>query len=257
MFKNFKSKLWVFLTSQNLGKLIVKYFIKEGYIKTTGGLIKVGETPSMPISLIFWGLYEREDIKFIKKYLPVEITVIECGASLGVTTTQICKKVNSDTFVISIEANPNLYNNLLETKKINHLNNLEIISAAIDYSGNDKIDFSINHSTLSSSKNSTDLNIVVPTVELCDVINKYGISEYSLVCDIEGAEIELILLEESEQVINGCNTIIIELHEISFNNHLYSVDELLKMLSKKFSMKVIDQKERTFVLKKINTSTLL
>lgn len=250
MFNAFKSKIWIFLTSPRIGKLIIKYFTKDGFIKTTAGLVKVGSFPTMPISLIFWGLYEREDIKFINKYLSAVTPVIEFGASLGVTTSHICKKVKSDTPVISIEANPNLYVNLLETKKINRLDNLVIISAAIDYSGTENVGFSVDESTLSSSKNSKNLNVIVPAIKLSDIIKKHCFQEYSLVCDIEGAEIELILMENNLDAIKCCNLIIIELHQTTFEKKTYSIEELLMMLANKFLMKVIDQDERTFVLSK-------
>ncbi|OAQ38587.1 hypothetical protein A5893_14330 [Pedobacter psychrophilus] len=253
MLQSLKIKLWIFLTSDRIGGLIVKNFIKDGFIKTSAGLIKVGNLASKPISLLFWGLYEREDIYFIKKYLQPSVPAIEFGASLGVTTTQICKKVGTNTKVVSVEANPNLYANLLETKKKNNLFNLEIISAAVDYSGNDKIGFSVNESTLSSSKNPDDINTFVSAITLKDIVKKHLFTEYSLVCDIEGAEIELLLFEDSSEAILGCKTIIIELHETSFKNRAYTINELKNLFINKFSMNIIDQKATTFVFEKIKS----
>ncbi|MBK0382056.1 FkbM family methyltransferase [Pedobacter sp. SD-b] len=251
MLNNIKAKLWVALTSPRIGNLIITYFIKNGFINTSAGFVKVGSKASKPISLIFWGLYEREDIYFIKNHLPKNIPVIELGASLGVTTTQICKKVGTKTKVVSVEANPNLFSSLLETKEKNKLYNLEIISAAIDYSGNSEISFSVNESTLSSSKSASDLNTTVSTIQLSKIIKDNHFSEYSLVCDIEGAEIELLLCEKNKDVVSACKTIIIELHTTHFEDKTYQIKELSNMFKQKFSMEIVAQKGTTFVFNKV------
>lgn len=249
MLNKLKIKLWLLLTSPRIGLLIKYFFLKNGYIRTNAGYIKVGNKATKPVSLIFWGLYEREDIYFINKYLPLHLPVIEFGASLGLTTLNICKKIREQN-VISVEANPNLYSNLIATKQKNNLINLEIISAALDYSNQPEINFSINDSTLSSSKNQSNSNVKVPTIKLSDVYDKIRNTSYSLVCDIEGAEIELLLCENNDEVISACHTLIIELHDTNFEGVKYDINSLSKMFKDKFSMQLIAQKGTTFCYKK-------
>lgn len=247
MINKFKSKLWVFLVSPIVSKVIYFLYVKNGFIKTSYGKIKVGDCPSLAISLLFWGLYEREDIYFINKYINNDkYDVVEFGASLGLTTLAISSRTSKK--IISVEANPILYNNLLITKEINRKNNLIFENAVIDYSNENLVKFTIDHSSLSSSKRSKGLNVVeIIPVKLIEIIKKYSIREYFLVCDIEGAEIEVFLEDMHEDLINNCVGIIIELHPILYKEIFYNIKTLIEVISTNYNMKLVEFKNSTCV----------
>ena len=60
-------------------------------------------TPALRTRL-FFNIYERPEIKLIKKWLPADIACIELGGSIGVTTLHALKKLNPERKLISVEA---------------------------------------------------------------------------------------------------------------------------------------------------------
>ena len=250
MINKLKSKIWVFLVSPKVSKIIYFIFVKNGFISSSYGKLKVDNRPTLAISLLFWGLYEREDLYYINKYIKNDnYDVIEFGASLGLTTLAISNKTTRK--IVSVEANPNLYDNLLQTKAINNVENLTFINAVIDYSGENLVKFTIHNSSLSSSKGCNGVNCVdIVPIKLIDIIKKYDIQKYFLVCDIEGAEVELFLEETDKDLINNCVGIIIELHPIIYKGVHYDFNSLIKIILNNFNMKLIDSKNSTCVFMK-------
>ena len=57
------------LTNKLVHRLIVKPFIKNNILKTKYGWIDLTGQHSFIQSLIFWNVYERKEIRAIKKYL--------------------------------------------------------------------------------------------------------------------------------------------------------------------------------------------
>src|ERR1700676_1878401 len=129
-----KKNIWIWLTSKTSSYLVYKLFIKKGFLKTKYGKIYVGKQPNRSISLMFFGMYEREELRFIEKYIALNLPVVEFGASLGLTTSLINLKLKKTVKSIAVEADPTLCNYLNKTKKANDFNNLEIVSGAVDYS---------------------------------------------------------------------------------------------------------------------------
>jgi FkbM family methyltransferase len=238
------------LTSSALHTLLVKHAVKDGFIKTSTGYISVEQQASYLQSLIYWNLYERSEVKLIAKFLGRQLPVIEFGASLGKTTSTICTTVGNSIPVISVEANPKLMANLQRTKAKNNFTNLTLKSAAIDYSGAKEIQFTLDESNLGSRKGSSGTSVSVPTICLHDVMSAGNFERYSLVCDIEGAELEMFLLEKNQQVINGCQQIIIELHPASHEGRFYTPADINKIIIENFSMKLIHNDGKTWVYSK-------
>jgi len=223
------------ITSNLVFSLIVRSKIKDDFILNNGSLISVKNRTQFVISLIYFEFYERKELKIIKKYLYSNFPIIELGASLGVTTSLICKIINSK--VIAVEANPNLKHNLELTKEKNNFNNLHILSAAISYTNNDVVNFNIDENNLGSKISSK--GILVPSITLESIVLKNNIREFILISDIEGAELSMFLNETNRIVIDNCKQIIIELHDSEFNGISYSKLEIAKIIEDKFQMKVL------------------
>lgn len=73
----------VFLTNNNL------LSIKSLSIKVNLNFIEIADKIKF---LILLGLCEKQEIKFIKSYLPSNLPVIELGSSIGVVSNVIQKK---------------------------------------------------------------------------------------------------------------------------------------------------------------------
>lgn len=250
MFSKIKAKLWVFLNSANVSSIIFKLFVSDGFLKTKVGKIFIGPKPSLAMSLLFWKLYEREDAYFVNRYLHKNDTVIELGASLGFVTLNIAQKANQ---VICVEANATAFDWLNQTLVANQKASVRTINAAIDYSGKDHISFGADESTLFSKKNTDQQESgLVKTIKLSDIVIQEKVDNYSLVCDIEGAEIEIFANEN----LAKCKLIIIELHETNYLGESYSITALQNLIVAK-GFKLIDNQGNTFVFINAQNNTHL
>ena len=244
-----KIKIGNFLVSDFIYKWIVQRTMKKSYYFLPIGKLNIENQSTYIQSLIYWNIYEKSEIKTISKYLDRHCPVIELGASIGMTTLTICSLVDKNVPVISVEANPLLINNLNNTKHINNLSNLDIVHAAIDYEGGGSIQFSIDANNLGSKKGSSSSSVIIKTVKLRELILNKNIKRFSLISDIEGAEVELFLLEDVE-TFSGCELIIIELHDITYKDVCYTKNDIAEVIIKRFSMRILKTDGKTWVFGK-------
>ncbi|MCX6186516.1 MAG: hypothetical protein NTU43_05895, partial [Bacteroidetes bacterium] len=71
------------LTHDFIYQKFVKHFLKNGFLKTKYGFIDLSDQHPFIQSLIFWNVYERKEIRSIKKYLNSSLDIIELGSSIG------------------------------------------------------------------------------------------------------------------------------------------------------------------------------
>ena len=224
-----------FITSKLLYILLVKKFIKDDFIKLKQGYISVFHRSHFVKSLLFFGFYERKEQQVIANYLLKDNTIVELGASIGVITSLLCRMTNKSVY--AVEANPLLQKNLELTKQKNNFSSLTIISSAISYTSSDFINFSIDENNLGSKV--APIGEKVRTLTLHLLLTSYQIKDYILVADIEGAELELFLLETHHEVIRNCKQIIIELHDAEYNGVKYSKTDIAELIQQNFKMKYI------------------
>src|SRR6185437_3344965 len=91
-----------------VGKLIYK--LSAGKIPSLRYLpyrFVVPRQYSMPAihASIFWGFYESAEIRLINKFLNPDLPVIELGGSLGIISSFILNKLNSNTSLTVVEPN--------------------------------------------------------------------------------------------------------------------------------------------------------
>lgn len=251
MITNLNRLIGDILTSNAIHRVLVEPAIRKGFLKTGSGLLCVkGQAPYLQ-SLIYWKIYERSEVRLIKKFLKNDIPVIEFGASLGMTSSAICSTVNKGIQVISVEANPKLFNNLNETRTRNSFDNLTLICAAVDYSGAEKVSFMLDESNLGSHKGISNESVMIPAIRLGDIITKNQLHEFSLVCDIEGAELEMFINESNPKVIDGCKQIIIELHTAVYKGRAYLRSDINEIIQEKFRMRTVFTDGKTWVYEKM------
>lgn len=170
--------------------------------------------------------YERPERVAIKKFLDFSEPVIEFGGNVGVVSCVVNKKlVNPERHVV-IEANPDLIPFLERNRKINDCR-FQIVNAAVAH-GVNEVTFNISENILASSVQvKGERSITVPAVNLESLIEEYKFTSCTLVCDIEGGEIELVNCEP-EILKEKVSTFFVEVHA-KFTGQT-AVDNLIKKL---------------------------
>ncbi len=177
--------------------------------------------------LLLAGGYERSEIDFVHRYLPVDQQVVELGASIGGNSCQIGRRLAPGVPMICVEANPELIEVLRENITRNHPSrSVEILHGMVgDSSGTGYLQ--LDHSTLRSSAHVGRRTVEVPAVTLADVVRRLRPGPYSLVCDIEGAE--TAFLENPDGVLDQCTCIVMEGHPTVHRGRDLSLDDVLSM----------------------------
>ena len=189
---------------------------------------------------LFWGLYEKSERRMIHAHLPRDVPVIELGASIGGITNVIRRRVDDDKIVISIEANPCLLPLIEKSLADNEQGRLiKILHGAISYGPGDTVPFAIDPiSTNSKVAEDAGADNVqhVPRLTLARIIREQGLDRYSIVCDIEGAEHEVV----AQDFAAFCNagTVIIELHDTPSGHRK---EELIRKITAAGRMTLVDR----------------
>ena len=237
------------ICSQLAGKLIA--FIYGNRIPFRGTVIDVSQThvSSKNKALLFWGLYESAEVRFVDKYTLPDIPAIDLGASLGAISSHIASRLQPGTQLICIEGNPKLNLTLRQNLERNasHLA-FEIIQAAIGY-GVETVTFALADDNLYSRKTGqrTSVTAEVPAIKLTDAVRKLTSSRYQLISDIEGAELEI--LRQDLDSLKGCQQIIIELHSVKENGTFVTVEDMLNQLQS-CGFEIIDRYGSVAVLRR-------
>ena len=170
-----------------------------------------GLAPEVKSQLLF-RTYESAEIRAVCRHLRSDLDVIELGASIGVLSCHIRRKLAIDRHLYAVEPDPDLVKSIEQNLKAHGLRpGVTIVNRAISKNlGGQK--FIQGNTNLSghATQLSTNETITVATLTLGDLIAQFGIGEYALVCDIEGSEAELIAGEFA--ALDKCEQIIVELH---------------------------------------------
>ena len=183
---------------------------------------------------IFWGLYETGELRLINKYLRNDFDVIELGASLGVISCHIIRKINTSKRLISVEANPYLIGTIR-----NNLNNyakqkiFHVLNVAVGNRNLDKINFYVNEDNVYSqiSDQKTKSTVEVKVKSLSEIIFLFSINEYTLVSDIEGAELSFLI--DDSIALKNCKQILIELHDTEYGGNKYLISDIRNYIEDK------------------------
>ena len=135
---------------------------------------------------IFWRAYEKNELRFISKYLNTSLPTIEFGSSIGVTGSFIGKL--SSQKVYCVEANPDLIKTIERQFELNKLSSYVIYNAAISTSKKPVYLRRYRSSDTSQLVTETDgSEMVVESKSLKNILDSENIPEFNLVCDIEGS----------------------------------------------------------------------
>lgn len=199
-----------YLLSKNI-KIYVALllWIKQNRVILDGNTICINN-PLIPIErkhLFYLNLFELPERESVKKYIDPSLPVIELGGSIGVVACLTNKLLASPDKHIVVEAHPLFVETLKKNKTTNQCK-FTIIEKAIGYSGPE-----VNFGGIEFSNriDGTANGIRIPTTTLQEVAQANQINEFTLICDIEGTEIEL-LCHEALFIQSHIKLIIMEVH---------------------------------------------
>jgi len=154
--------------------------------------------------------YELPERQAVARYLRRDLPVIELGGSIGVVACVTNKLLKDPKAHIVVEANP-LAIPYLERNKQRNRCEFEIVNRAIAY-GADTVTFRPSSDMCGNSitAEGDQPSVTVPTSQLRDLVRHRGFSRFTLVCDIEGLEYDLV--QHEADVLKNADTIIMETH---------------------------------------------
>jgi FkbM family methyltransferase len=230
---------------------IIAFFLRQR-IPFYGSVIDVSSRTISPLtkSLLYYGLYEQNEVRLVKKYLREDDDVIELGASIGVIGS-VLSRIQTTGRYVAVEADPTLADIIAKNLSINRTVAYTLVSKAIDYT-KETVSFAAGGNTLAgkliNDDNGKNAAITVDTITLDEICTGLNLAVFTLICDIEGAEIGLLL--NDDKALANCEKMIIELHETQYDNRVYPIREMVELiLAKKYE--VLDNCGNVFVFAKM------
>lgn len=182
-------------------------------------------------SQLFFGTYEAAEIRAVQRHLRPDLDVIELGASIGVLTCHIRRKVAAGARLYAVEASAEAAAMISRNLRHNGLqDNVTVLNAALT-ADSAPVQFDPGSTNIAGRVCDGPANaqgIAVRPVTLAELVAELGFVEYSMVCDIEGSEVGVLSSESA--ALARCAQMIIELHPAKFRNRLYTVDDLVGIL---------------------------
>jgi FkbM family methyltransferase len=181
------------------------------------------------------GLYEWPERLLVSKFLPKDLTVLELGGSYGIVSNIIRRHIDIDVRQIVVEANSDLIPICAHNVSLAGVTeNTYLLSAALGYSESGFLQFDLGSGHHSSrlvcpNKFSSEAR-EVPVITMSSLVDKYTEGAcFSLVCDIEGAELEM--LRRDGDALKKCKCLILETHPSVFSEMGSSIEEAEALIS--------------------------
>lgn len=170
------------------------------------------------LASLFFGTYESAELLLLKRHFLGSPTVIELGSSLGVVAAHMASALPSSTMLICVEPNALLAPSIQAlVAQANPDITLCIEQAAVAQAGTSTVsmDFTDLNAAHAVQRPESSRGSSVPAITLSQLIARHLVGEYSLVCDIEGAEASLLL--DDPGALSGCHELLLELHSTTHN----------------------------------------
>ncbi len=182
------------------------------------------------------GNYESAERRAVARYLQRDLPVVELGGSMGVVACVTNKLLKDRKAHLVVEANPLAIPHLEHNRQLNRCL-FEIVNCAIAY-GTESITFrpSTNMAGSSITRPGEESPVTVNAVPLRKLVHDRGFNRFSLVCDIEGLEYDLVCHEGD--VLKNADTIVMETHA------RYIGEEKLRLMMnqlEQFGFKVVEE----------------
>ena len=156
------------------------------------------------------GVFESFERRAVQQYVSPQLPVVELGGCMGIVSCITNRRLENPEAHVVVEANPKVIPLLHRNRDRNHCR-FEVLNRAIAY-GADTIAYAPSADFAGNSLNERSgvARVSVRTTGLSDILHTHGFDRYTLICDIEGHESELV--EREAEVIRRAETIILETH---------------------------------------------
>jgi FkbM family methyltransferase len=139
------------------------------------------------------GRFEEPERELVRRWLPAEIPVVELGGGMGAVSCLANRKLSDPAQHIVVEANPGMVPLLERNRDLNGCG-FFVVNAALGYDSRSltlDLDPDFVGSSASGAKwgNGT---FTVRTATVSDMMAQRGFGQCGIICDIEGAEADLI-----------------------------------------------------------------
>jgi len=195
-------------------------------------------TPTPPVdhatkASIYWGFYERAEIAAVHRWLQAGLPVVDLGASIGVVSAHVARRVSPGGRLVCVEPNAALHEVIRANVEANAPGTrLDVIGGAVAYDTGETTPFLAARrnidSRVASGATEAGASVDVPTVHLAGLLQQQDIQDYALVMDIEGGEAG-ILFKDAE-ALAGCRVGVAELHQTTLDGKDISVEDLVQRL---------------------------
>lgn len=196
-------------------------------LRSRGALVDTSSPLVLPEvkASLFWGLYESAEIRFIQRHLPADLDVVELGASLGVVSSHIARRLAPGRRLVCVEPNAALRPLAERNVGLNATGvALTQVTGAVAY-GAPTVRFEAARRNIDSRLAGGLAGVEVPAVQLGRLLAQQGLGDFALVSDIEGAE--AAVLAEDGAALARCRLIIAELHATTHAGQAVSVEMLV------------------------------
>lgn len=155
--------------------------------------------------------YEKEEAKYLSKFLPSSAQILELGSCLGFISCLSNKIIDNGFNHVVLEANPNLIPWIKKNKEVNNCK-FSIENSIIS---KNKLNTFYIHDLIvgGSTKRKTGKEVIIDGVNFDFLEHKYSISFDTLIMDIEGGELEV--LRNFQKDIAKLKRVFLELHPFS------------------------------------------
>jgi len=161
-------------------------------------------------STLWFGLHELEERALMERCMPVDLPVVELGGGLGVVSCLSNRRLKVPDCHVVVEAMPSMAALLERNRDLNQCR-FEVLNAALAYDS-PVVKFGVNSSFVDSRVNGEFGAVVfVPSTTLGQIVERAGFDRFSLICDIEGAEADL-MRHESALIAERGDFALIEIH---------------------------------------------
>ena len=157
---------------------------------------------------VFYGRYERTERELLRRHLPAGSPVVELGGGMGLVACIVNRRLQHPDQHVVVEANPQMLP-LIERNRGLNSSRFELVHAAIGYDG-DRMTLRLGEDLLGSRFQAAD-DGDVQVIQLRDILDRRGFGTCTLICDIEGGEIDLVE-HEIETLRSRVGLIVLEEH---------------------------------------------
>ena len=157
---------------------------------------------------VFYGRYERTERELLRRHLPVNAPVVELGGGMGLVACIVNSRLQDPNQHVVVEANPRMLP-LIERNRALNGGAFALVHAAIGYNST-HVALESGEDLLASRTRTTEGGNV-PVIQLREILDRRGFGSCTLICDIEGAEIDLVK-NELETLRSRVGIIVLEEH---------------------------------------------